>query len=229
MIVAWRSGSQQGISKMGTMALGGIFLITPEPASVGSVVDLIFEVTTGARVRARAMVRTSRPGQGMGVKFVKIGTEDRSRLNHFLKTHLDAGNVEEDLRAGSGQLIHETKVVIAAASPVARITTKWEMVLLPIEKRATRVVTASTVLRAHSKQGRTRFDRQEPIQTKRTSREVQRESSENIVFEEELRRYVAISEKSTYYGLLGIPEDCNRSAIKQSFTHWHESFTRIAT
>src|ERR1700730_6317184 len=91
------------------------------------------------------------------------------------------------------------------------------MVLLPIEKRATRVVTASTVLRAHPKQGRTRFDRQEPIQTKRTSREVQRESSENIVFEEELRRYVAISEKSTYYGLLGIPEDCNRSAIKQSF------------
>jgi tetratricopeptide (TPR) repeat protein len=52
MIVAWRSGSQQGISKMGTMALGGIFLMIPEPASVGSVLDLIFEVTTGARVRA---------------------------------------------------------------------------------------------------------------------------------------------------------------------------------
>ena len=68
--MAWRPGSQQGISKMATMALGGIFLMTPEPASVGSVLDLIFEVTTGARVRARATVRTSRPGEGMGVKFV---------------------------------------------------------------------------------------------------------------------------------------------------------------
>jgi hypothetical protein len=33
MIVAWRSKSQQGIAKMGTMALGGIFLDTPEATS----------------------------------------------------------------------------------------------------------------------------------------------------------------------------------------------------
>jgi hypothetical protein len=52
--MAWRPRAQQGISKMGTMALGGTFLITPEPASVGAVLDLIFEVTTGARVRAQA-------------------------------------------------------------------------------------------------------------------------------------------------------------------------------
>jgi PilZ domain len=111
MIVAWRSGSQQGVSKMGTMALGGIFLNTPKPPSVGSVLDLIFDVSSGAHVRARAMVRTSRPGQGMGVKFVHMRPEDRSRLNQFLKSQIEAGNIEEDLRDEDGQTTRAREVV----------------------------------------------------------------------------------------------------------------------
>jgi len=46
---------------------------------------------------------------------------------------------------------------------------------------------------------------------------VQPAVDEKIAFAEELRRYVAISEKSTYYSLLGVPGDCDKSAIKQSF------------
>ncbi len=107
--------------------------MTPEPASVGSVLDLIFEVTTGARVRARATVRTSRPGEGMGVKFVHIGSEDRSRLNHFLKTHLDAGNIEEDVCAGSGQPTRETEAAREAILAVPRVGSRWEMILLPLQ------------------------------------------------------------------------------------------------
>jgi hypothetical protein len=56
MIVAWRSGSEQGVCKMGNIALGGIFLNTPKPRSVGTVLDLIFEVAAGTHVRARAVV-----------------------------------------------------------------------------------------------------------------------------------------------------------------------------
>jgi hypothetical protein len=190
--------------------------MTPEPASVGSVLDLIFEVTTGARVRARATVRTSRPGEGMGVKFVHIGSEDRSRLNHFLKRHLDAGNIEEDLRAGSGQPTRETEAAREAILAVPCVGSRWEMILLPLQNGATPVVLASRVLRA--RQERKRSDRQEPpIQTKLTPRKVQPAVDEKNAFDEELRRYVAISEKSTYYRLVGVPGDCDKSAIKQSF------------
>jgi DnaJ-class molecular chaperone len=40
---------------------------------------------------------------------------------------------------------------------------------------------------------------------------------ETIVFEEELKRFVVLSEKSTYYGLLGIAGDCDKAGIRQNF------------
>jgi hypothetical protein len=96
MAVAWRSGSQQGVCRLGTMAIGGLFLKTPEPPSKGSTLELLFDVATGAQVRARAVVCNSMPGKGMGVKFVRMQAEDRSRLNQFLKAQIEAGNIQEE-------------------------------------------------------------------------------------------------------------------------------------
>jgi len=215
MIVAWRSGSQQGISKMGTMALGGIFLNTAPPPSVGSVLDLIFEVHTGAHVRARAMVRTSRPGQGMGVKFVHMRSEDRSRLNQFLKSHIAAGNIEEDLRTEDGQVTRPREMVQEAAPVVCSVSSSWEMIFVPREKRVSPIDVGSPFLREHVKEMQEGSGRQLP-QARNAAREPQPPLGEELIFEEELK-HLAISEKGTYYGLLGIPGDCDKAGIKQSF------------
>lgn len=84
MVVAWQSAGARVASRVRTLGLGGIFISTKEPPPVGSVVRLIFEVP-GGDVRARAVVRDSRPGRGMGVEFILMGYEDRARLARLLK------------------------------------------------------------------------------------------------------------------------------------------------
>jgi curved DNA-binding protein CbpA len=217
MIVAWRSGSEQGVSKMGTMALGGIFLITPKPPSVGSVLDLIFDVSTSAHVRARAMVRTSRPGQGMGVKFVHMRPEDRSRLVQFLKSQIEAGNIEEDLRGEHGLPTRAREVVREAAPASSGASASWDLTFVPRENRGSTIVPGLPFLQPYAKERETNFDRLDSPQARGTTQVAKSAVDEKLFFEEELKRYLLISEKSTYYGLLGITGDCDTAGIKQSF------------
>jgi tetratricopeptide (TPR) repeat protein len=217
MIVAWRSGNEQGVCKMGNIALGGIFLNTPTPAAAGAVLDLIFEIAAGTHVRARAMVRSSRIGQGMGVKFVHMLAEDRSRLNQFLKLQIAAGNVESDLRTEDGQVARprvasEPKAAAVSGVRGSREIT-WQLIVIPAEKGARAVVDAPT---SHEKASRKEFDSQQPAPAKAGAQQAQ--SAANATsFEQELQRYVAILAKSTHYGLLGIAGDCDKAGIKQSF------------
>ncbi|MGH9580624.1 MAG: PilZ domain-containing protein [Terriglobales bacterium] len=81
--VGWRGGGKQGTSKINSVSLGGIFIVTPDPPDNGSVLALIFDVPAG-EVRARALVKRAVPGQGMGVQFVNMGYEDRARLFKLL-------------------------------------------------------------------------------------------------------------------------------------------------
>jgi len=197
---------------MGTMALGGIFLNTPKPPSVGSVLDLIFDVSSGAHVRARAMVRTSRPGQGMGVKFVHMRPEDRSRLNQFLKSQIEAGNIEEDLRAEDGLPKARAKEVVREAAPAGSgASASWDLTFVSRENRGSTMVLGMPFLQHHAKEGEKKFDRLHSPQ------EASSAADKQIVFDEELKRYLLISEKSTYYSLLGIAGDCDTAGIKQSF------------
>jgi len=64
--------------------VGGAFLLVAHPLSAGTHVELLFDVT-GGEVRARGVVRHGRPGHGMGVQFVHMGSEDRARLHRFVK------------------------------------------------------------------------------------------------------------------------------------------------
>jgi len=82
--VAWQTSGQRTASRVRTIGLGGLFVLTPQPPPVGSIVKLLFEVP-GGDVRARGVVRHCRPGEGMGIEFVMMGYEDRARLHRLLK------------------------------------------------------------------------------------------------------------------------------------------------
>jgi hypothetical protein len=62
----------------------------------------------------------------MGVKFVHMQPEDRSRLNQFLKLQIEAGNIKEDLRTEDGQpklarkVAQEAAQVFTTVAPVGK-------------------------------------------------------------------------------------------------------------
>ncbi len=84
MLLAWESGGKRVVSQVTTVGLGGFFIATSHPIPVGSVLKLFFDLP-GGEVRARATVRDSKPGEGMGVEFTMMGPEDRARLQQLLK------------------------------------------------------------------------------------------------------------------------------------------------
>ena len=69
---------------MATLGLGGLFMNTPDPPPVGTLVKILFDVP-GGEVRARAMVKNIRAGEGMAVAFVDMESPDRARLNQLVK------------------------------------------------------------------------------------------------------------------------------------------------
>jgi len=84
MLVAWQHSGQRSVSPVATLGLGGLFIATPDPAPVGTLVKLIFDVP-GGEVRARAIVKNVKAGQGMAVAFIDMGYADRARLDQLLK------------------------------------------------------------------------------------------------------------------------------------------------
>jgi hypothetical protein len=84
MPVAWQAGGERMVSRIGTIGVGGIFIRTPHPPESGTIVKMFFELPGGV-VRARAVVRYSEPGVGMGVEFTGMGQEARARLHQTLK------------------------------------------------------------------------------------------------------------------------------------------------
>ena len=84
MLVAWQHYGGRTVSRVRVLALGGLFISTLKPLPVGDVIQLIFEVP-GGDVRARAMIRDSQPGKGMGIEFTSMNPEARARLNRLMK------------------------------------------------------------------------------------------------------------------------------------------------
>ena len=84
MYIAWQGTGPRFVSRVGTLGLGGLFIDVPDPAPVGEIIRIYFEVPGGG-VRARAVVRDSHPGRGMGVEFTAMGQEARGRLDRLLR------------------------------------------------------------------------------------------------------------------------------------------------
>jgi hypothetical protein len=83
--VSWQLGEDRFTSRLSDLGLGGLFIEATEPPPVGTIIDLVFE-GPGKEIRARAAVRRAVPGQGMGVEFVTIGSDDQARLRELLKS-----------------------------------------------------------------------------------------------------------------------------------------------
>jgi tetratricopeptide (TPR) repeat protein len=99
MLVAWQGGGKREVSVADTLSMGGVFLMQDQPLSVGTNVELIFDVPTG-EVRARGVVRHGRAGRGMGLQFVHMVSEYRARLNRFVD-HLKQQQRTETIPAPS--------------------------------------------------------------------------------------------------------------------------------
>ena len=84
MLVAWQCGDGRGVARVTTLGLGGLFMTTPDPPPVGTLVKILFDVP-GGEVRARATVKNIKPGEGMAVAFVDMESPDRARLHQLVK------------------------------------------------------------------------------------------------------------------------------------------------
>ncbi len=84
MLVAWQHSGGRSVSRVVTLGLGGLFIATPNPAPVGTVMKIVFDVPSG-EVRARAIVKNIKAGQGMAAAFIDMGYPDRARLDQLLK------------------------------------------------------------------------------------------------------------------------------------------------
>jgi PilZ domain-containing protein len=84
-VVAWEHAGKRNVSSVSVLALGGLFISTPEPPPVGDVIKLVFEVP-GGDVRARATVCDSQPGKGMGIQFTSMTQDARARLSQLMNT-----------------------------------------------------------------------------------------------------------------------------------------------
>jgi len=92
LLVAWEAGTRRSVSYLESIALGGFFIRTKQPAPVRSAVRVLVELPSGD-IRARAVVRRVTPAKGMGIEFIAMSPEDRARLSHLLKPLLsDAGS-----------------------------------------------------------------------------------------------------------------------------------------
>jgi|SRR5665213_3058040 len=83
MPVGWQRMGVHAVSRVGTLGLGGLFIDAPDPPPLGEMIQLFFQVPEG-EVRARAIVRDSHPGKGMGVEFTYMPSEGRARLHRLL-------------------------------------------------------------------------------------------------------------------------------------------------
>ena len=94
LVVAWESGTRRTVSRLGSLAMGGLFVLTRQPVPLRSMVKILFDLSIG-EVRARAVVRRIIPQRGMGIEFIAMNQEDRARLGRVLMPLLAASSGTE--------------------------------------------------------------------------------------------------------------------------------------
>jgi hypothetical protein len=86
--IAWQGIGERVVSQIKTVGLGGLFIKVKEPPPVGDVIRVYFEVP-GGEIRARAIIKSSVRGDGMGIQFTAMGTDARGRLTQLLRRLLN--------------------------------------------------------------------------------------------------------------------------------------------
>ena len=81
--VFWQCHGREDISCVRDMSMGGLFFETPQPKAEGVLARLHFLVQEG-QIRADAVVRHAKSGDGLGLKFVALNEQDRPKLAALL-------------------------------------------------------------------------------------------------------------------------------------------------
>jgi len=84
MSITWRGHGRFSVSKVETISEGGLSIVAPEPPARGELLHVSFEVPAG-EVSTGVVVRHSGEKDGMGVEFVAMSDEARTRLNQLLR------------------------------------------------------------------------------------------------------------------------------------------------
>jgi curved DNA-binding protein CbpA len=125
-MVGWKSAGQTTATRMETMGLGGLYLHAQNPPSIGSTVELVFDLPTG-EVRARAIVRSSVPGKGMGIQFVQMRPEDRAKLNRYMSGQVAAQGASAAAPAASSRPANLWLVISPRREEAAQIRFEREL------------------------------------------------------------------------------------------------------
>jgi len=87
--VAWQNGTQQGVSRVRDLNLGGLFIATPNTFPIGAAITLLLSVPEG-EIRSNSIVRNVTLGDGVGVEFKDISAKDYARLQALIARLLPA-------------------------------------------------------------------------------------------------------------------------------------------
>lgn len=80
----------EGSGAIKDLSLGGLFASDSDPLPVGT--NLFLEMQLGnRRVPAQGVVRRSVPSEGMGIQFIRISSEAKSKLKMYLEDTEAAG------------------------------------------------------------------------------------------------------------------------------------------
>jgi c-di-GMP-binding flagellar brake protein YcgR len=101
----WNCAGREDLSRVRDLSLGGLFIESPVEVNLGAVVKLNFLADEG-QIRASAEVRHTKPGQGLGLRFIAIHGQDWQHLATLIKRlgsrRRSAGRAQ--LSSHSGQL-----------------------------------------------------------------------------------------------------------------------------
>jgi hypothetical protein len=82
--VYWEGSGDRDLSRVKDLSIGGLFIETPRPKRIGSTTNLHFLVQEG-QIRADAVVRHVKPGDGLGLKFTTVNEKDRHNLAALMR------------------------------------------------------------------------------------------------------------------------------------------------
>ena len=82
--MSWGVRTAKIVSRVRDLNEGGMFVSTPNPEPVGTVIAILLVAPEG-EIRGHGTVRNTVPKEGMGVEITAMGAEDTARLCELLK------------------------------------------------------------------------------------------------------------------------------------------------
>jgi hypothetical protein len=105
----WSCNGRDDVLRLHDLSVGGLFIQTREPKTVGATAKLAFLVAEG-QIRAEAIVRHVRPKVGLGLQFTALCKEDRAHLTALMARLRGWSRVRPD--SSDAQLTNSNSVVL---------------------------------------------------------------------------------------------------------------------